>query len=397
MTHRNLIASKHLQPGMFGVNCPTIYMGLVALALVFFLMASTGTAQQPIQIVDDSRETAYQNLAQEAEVMIRQHSLLKKVVKAAGPGIAHIEAKKRPKSTNQSSASKRRPVVIEEAGSGVVIQYRGRFYVITNFHVIEDAAAADIEIEIGGKFFFPKRLIHDRETDLSVLELTTKQLSPSRLGNSDNTEIGDFVVAIGSPFGLSHSVSYGIISANHRHDLDLGPQGVRYQDFFQTDAAINPGNSGGPLINLKGEVIGINTAIASNSGGSDGIGFSIPINMAMRVVGDLIDYGRVRRGFLGVALDSRYNYTKAASLGLDKAYGALVTSVTPDSPAFNSQFQVGDVILEYDGRQVQSDSQLVTKVSLTKVNRSVPVKLFRGGRYHTVNVVIRDRKGFASK
>ena len=179
--------------------------------------------------------------------------------------------------------------------------------------------------------------------------------------------------------------------------MDLGPQGVQYQDFFQTDAAINPGNSGGPLINLKGEVIGINTAIASNSGGSDGIGFSIPINMAMRVVGDLIDYGRVRRGFLGVSLDSRYDYSKAASLGLDLAYGALVTAVTPDSPAFYSQLKAGDVILEYDGNQVGNDSQLVTQVSLTKVNQKVPVKVFRAGRYHTMDVVIRDRKGFASK
>ena len=396
MTHKIHITPKYFRSGLLGISCPSIYMGLMFLALVLFPMASTGIAQQPIQIVNNSRDQAYTNLAKEAESMIRQHSLLKKIVKAAGPGIAHIEAKKRPKQSGQVS-SKRRPVVIEEAGSGVVIQYRGKFYVITNFHVIEDAAAADIQVEIGGKLFMPNRLVHDRETDLSVLELTSKQLNSSRLGNSDKIEIGDFVVAIGSPFGLSHSVSYGIISANHRHDLDLGPQGVRYQDFFQTDAAINPGNSGGPLINLKGEVIGINTAIASNSGGSDGIGFSIPINMAMRVVGDLIDYGRVRRGFLGVSLDSRYNYTKASSLGLNVAYGALVTSVTPESPASNSQLQAGDVILEYDGKQVHNDSQLVTKVSLTKVNTSVPVKIFRSGRYHTVNVIIRDRKGFASK
>ena len=394
MTHQNLIASKYLQPGVFGVSCPIVYVALMALSLVLFSLAGTGTAQQPIRITDDSRDLAYNDLAKEAEAMLRQHSLLKKIVKASGPGIAHIEAKKRPK---QPANSKRRPVVIEEAGSGVVIQYRGKFYVITNFHVIEDAAAADIQIEIGGKLFFPKRLVHDRETDLSVLELTSKNLMASRLGNSDKVEIGDFVVAVGSPFGLSHSVSYGIISAHHRHDLDLGPQGVQYQDFFQTDAAINPGNSGGPLINLKGEVIGINTAIASNSGGSDGIGFSIPINMAMRVVGDLIDYGRVRRGFLGVSLDSRYDYSKAASLGLDLAYGALVTAVTPDSPAFHSQLKVGDVILEYNGSQVNNDSQLVTQVSLTRVNHKVPVKVFRAGRYHTVNVVIRDRKGFASK
>ena len=394
MTHENFITSKYLQPGLFGVSCPVVYVALMTLSLVLFSLAGTGAAQQPIRIIDDSRDLVYKDLAKEAQAMSRQHSLLKKIVKASGPGIAHIDAKKRPK---RPVNSKRPPVVIEEAGSGVVIQYRGRFYVITNFHVIEDAAAADIQIEIGGKLFFPKRLVHDRETDLSVLELTSKNLKASRLGNSDQMEIGDFVVAVGSPFGLSHSVSYGIISARHRHDLDLGPQGVEYQDFFQTDAAINPGNSGGPLINLKGEVIGINTAIASNSGGSDGIGFSIPINMAMRVVGDLIDYGRVRRGFLGVSLDTRYDYSKAASMGLDLAYGALVTAVTPGSPAFHSQLKAGDVILEYDGSQVGNDSQLVTQVSLTKVNQKVPVKIFRAGRYHTVDVVIRDRKGFASK
>ncbi len=394
MTHENPIASKYLQPGLFGVSCPVIYVGLMALSLVLFSLANTGTAQQPIRITDDDRDMVYNDLAKEAEAMIRQHSLLKKIIKAAGPGIAHIEAKKRPK---QPANSKRRPVVIEEAGSGVVIQYRGLFYVITNFHVIEDAAAADIQVEIGGKLFSPRRLVHDRETDLSVLELTSKNLQPSRLGNSDQIEIGDFVVAVGSPFGLSHSVSYGIISARHRHDLDLGPQGVQYQDFFQTDAAINPGNSGGPLINLKGEVIGINTAIASNSGGSDGIGFSIPMNMTMRVVGDLIDYGRVRRGFLGVSMDSRYDYSKASSLGLDLAYGALVTAVTPGSPAFHSELKIGDVILEYDGARVDNDSHLVTKVSMTKVNSTVPVKVFRSGRYRTVDVIIRDRKGFASK
>ena len=119
--------------------------------------------------------------------------------------------------------------------------------------------------------------------------------------------------------------------------------------------------------------------------------------MAMRVVGDLIDYGRVRRGFLGVSLDARYDYTKAAAIGLDVAHGALVTAVTPDSPAFSSRLQVGDVILEYNGKQVNNDSQLVTKVSLTKVNSKVPIKIFRDGRYHTVDIVVRDRKGFASR
>lgn len=341
------------------------------------------------------RDRLFRDLAVEADALKRQHSLLKKLVQAVGPGVAHIEAKKRQdKPRGTSSSTTQRPVVIEEAGSGVVIEYRKQFYVITNYHVIESSELGDIEVEVDGKIYSPSRLIHDRETDLSVIGLSRSDLAASRLGNSDDVSVGQFVVAVGSPFGLSHSVSYGIISANHRHDLDLGPQGVRYQDFFQTDAAINPGNSGGPLINLRGEIIGINTAIASNSGGNDGIGFSIPINMAMRIVTDLIDTGTVNRGFLGVSLDARYNYAKARSLGLSVAHGALITAITPNSPAAQSELKAGDVILEYNGKRVNNDSQLVTKVSLTRLNDTVPVKVFRRGQLLTFNVLIRNRSDF---
>lgn len=347
-----------------------------------------------------ARDEMYRRLADEQNALTRQYSLLKQLIKTVSPSVAHIEAKKRQKAnatTSSSSSAARRPVVIEEAGSGVVIEHQSRFYVITNYHVIENSGLNDIRIEADGKIYFPSRLIHDRESDLSVIALSKSDLTPSRLGNSNTVEIGDFVVAVGSPFGLSHSVSYGIISAMNRHDLDLGPQGVNYQNFMQTDAAINPGNSGGPLINLRGEVIGINTAIASNSGGSDGIGFSIPINMAMRIVTDLIEYGTVRRGFMGVSLDSRYTYEKATSLGINVAYGALVSAITPNSPAAESNLQIGDVILEFAGTRVNNDSQLVTKVSLAQINSAVPVKIFRRGEFLTINVTVRDRSRFGDR
>ncbi|MFK7769116.1 MAG: S1C family serine protease [Mariniblastus sp.] len=342
------------------------------------------------------RDAMYKKLAEEATTMERQYSLLKKLVKTVSPSVAHIEAKKRQKSKSGSSSNTRRPVVIEEAGSGVVIKRRGAFYVITNYHVIESSELNDIRVEAAGRIYTPTRLIHDRETDLSVIALRKTDLVPCRIGDSDMVEIGDFAVAVGSPFGLSHSVSYGIISAMNRHDLDLGPQGVRYQNFMQTDAAINPGNSGGPLINLRGEIIGINTAIASNSGGNDGIGFSIPINMAMRIVNDLIDYGKVQRGFLGVSLDARYTYTKATSLGLNVAHGALVSAITKNSPAAQADLRIGDVILEYNGTRVDNDSQLVTKVSLTPLNQQVELKVFRRGQYKTIKVFVSDRTAFSS-
>jgi serine protease Do len=287
--------------------------------------------------------------------------------------------------------------VVEEAGSGIVIQRQGRYYVVTNYHVIEDSLMSDIHIEAGGKIYTPSRLMHDRETDLSVMAISSSDLQPARLGDSSRVDIGDFVVAVGSPFGLSHSVSYGIVSAKGRHDLELGPQGVKYQNFIQTDAAINPGNSGGPLINLRGEIVGINTAIASNSGGSDGIGFSIPMNMVVRIVNDLIDYGEVQRGFLGVSLDARFSYERATAIGLRAAYGALISAITPSSPAAEADLQVGDVILEFDGNRVADDSHLVTQVSLSRINSEVPVKIYRDGQYRTVYVKIRNRKSYSPR
>ena len=272
---------------------------------------------------DDVREQLYAGLAEQAAR--EPFSIVRKIVKATQPSVVHIEAKKRQKSTvSAGTADAHQRSVIEEAGSGVVLQHRNQTFVVTNYHVVEDSDLENIRIEADGRLFYPTRIEHDSSTDLSVLFTDRSDLDVARIGNSDEVQIGDFVVAVGSPFGLSHSVSYGIVSAKGRRDLELGPQGVRFQDFLQTDAAINPGNSGGPLINLRGEVIGINTAIASNSGGSDGIGFSIPIQMVMRIARDLIDYGEVRRGFLGVSLDSRYSSEKGRSIGLDLNYGTRV-------------------------------------------------------------------------
>ena len=374
-----------------------VLVPLIATAIFWTLMSSTCLGQSsdvstftmstPATV---SPTDAFANLEQAANSSASQLGILRMLVKATAPSVAHIEAKKT-KTKDNDKSSPARPAVIEEAGSGVVVRHRGRLFVVTNYHVIEGADAKNIQIEVGDHAMRPTDIRHDKDSDISVMLLGSESLQAARLGNSDDVEIGDYVVAIGSPFGLSHSVSHGIISAKNRHDLELGPQGVKYQDFFQTDASINPGNSGGPLFNLKGEVIGVNTAIASNSGGSDGIGFSIPINMTMRIVTDLIDLGYVKRGFLGVSMDGSFSSQMALDMGLDRSHGALVSAVTPGTPAAKAGVVENDLIIEFGGRLVQNDSHLVTLVSLAQVGETIPMKLIRAKQTVDVEIIIRER------
>jgi serine protease Do len=196
------------------------------------------------------------------------------------------------------------------------------------------------------------------------------------------------VLAMGSPFGLSQSVTLGIISAKGRRSLILGEKGedVINQDFLQTDAAINPGNSGGPLIDLQGRVIGINTAIASQGGGNEGIGFSIPSNLCRQVVDQLLEHGRVQRAFLGVRLDEEFDDTAARRLKLNRVQGARVVQVYGDTPAETAGLQIDDVILTFDGQRIEDQSHLIHLVSLTPVNKTVRMEVYREGAKVTVDV-----------
>ena len=357
------------------------------------IQASTVSSASETVVPINSREQNIADIQKQANLVEQQFGLIKKIIQTTKPVVVHIEAKKRQESKLRND-TERKGSYVEEAGSGVVIEHNSRFYIITNFHVIENSSNEDIRIEADGKWFYPTRIIHDKQTDISVMFCDRDDLIAAQFGDSNSTDIGDFVVAVGSPFGLSHSVSYGIISAKGRRDLELGPQGVRFQDFIQTDAAINPGNSGGPLINLRGEVIGINTAIASNSGGSDGIGFSIPSNMALKIATDLIDHGQAQRGFLGVSLDARFSPGRAISLGMRRPHGARVSAITPGSPAAQSSIRIGDIVLEFDGISIANDSHLVTQVSLTEIGQEVPVKIFRAGKIEDISVTVGSREKF---
>ena len=325
----------------------------------------------------------YELLDREVGAMERQSNVLKMVVKLIRPTVVHIEAEK----IEPSSVRYGRHEQIEEAGSGCIVEIHDHFYVLTNGHVIRAAAPEHITIRLAdGRELHPKQVWSDTETDVAVMAIEAPDLVAAKIGNSAEAEIGDFVLAIGSPFGLSHSITFGIISATNRWDFKLG-EGVKYQDFLQTDAAINPGNSGGPLINLRGQVIGMNTAIASNSGGNEGIGFSIPINLVMVVARQLVERSAVTRAHLGVMLDGKFDASTQVSLGLSQPQGARVKDVSPNTPAAAAKLQGGDVILSFDGIRVDNDSHLINLVKLTEVGREVPLTVLRNG--HTMKIIVK--------
>ena len=367
----------------------------------FFLNSAGSPVSQHLQaqsfddeIDVEQRAELYAALERDVAAWEEHGNLLKRVVKLVSPTVVHIEAEK----VGAPTRSYNRARTIEEAGSGVIFQGGNqKFYVLTNRHVIKNAALDRIKINLAdGRQVNPTNVWMDPDTDIAVMAVAGAGMVPARLGNSDTVDIGDFVLAVGSPFGLSRSVTYGIISAKGRRDLQLGDDEVRFQDFLQTDAAINPGNSGGPLLNMRGEVIGINTAIASSSGGNEGIGFSIPINMVMVVARQLVDRGSVSRAFLGVNL-GKFSPAMAIEIGLPRMRGARITGITPKSPAEAAKLRVGDVILEFGGIDIEDDTHLINIVSLTEVNREVPVVIFRDRQKVNINVTVGDRSAFESQ
>ena len=276
--------------------------------------------------------------------------------------------------------SRRRPFRQKSLGSGFIIDRDG--FILTNHHVVKDADK--IVVRLSDETEFEAKVVgSDPKTDIAVIKIDAdRELPTAPLGDSDRLEVGEWVLAIGNPFGLDRSVTAGIVSAKDRL-IGAGP----YDAFIQTDASINPGNSGGPLINLQGEVVGINTAIFSRTGGNIGIGFAIPINLVKTLLPQLKTKGKVTRGWLGVLIQN-VDPTIAESLGMKKARGALVANVSKDSPAERAGVQAGDIITEFDGTEIKRSNDLPILVARTPLNKTVRIKVWRDNREVTLNVTV---------
>ena len=269
-------------------------------------------------------------------------------------------------------------------GSGVIVEKNG--YIITNYHVVKDAE--EIKVTLGDKREFKGKVVGtDPKTDVAVVKIDAHDLPAIRWGNSDKLRVGELVLAVGSPYGLSQTVTSGIVSAKGRANVRIAD----YEDFIQTDAAINPGNSGGPLVNSEGELVGINTAIFSTSGGYQGIGFSIPSNMVRQVMDSLIKEGKVTRGWLGVTIQP-LSKDMAAQFGLKDQKGSIVSDVTEGGPAEKAGLKSGDIITEFDGKPVDDPSVLRNIVASTHPGAKLLMKIVRDGKPMTLTVEIEELK-----
>ncbi len=283
------------------------------------------------------------------------------------------------RSRQQPQPPKKKQRVVSQ-GSGFIVSADG--YILTNNHVVGDADKIMVKLE-DGRVFKAKTIGTDPHTDVAVIKIDAKNLPVLQLGDSDVLEVGEWVIAIGNPFGLSHTLTAGIVSAKGRSSLGIAD----YENFIQTDAAINPGNSGGPLVNLEGKVIGMNTAIFSRSGGYMGIGFAIPINMVKAIWDQLIKHGSVIRGYLGIVIQE-LTPDLAKTFGLDGRKGILVAQVSEGSPAEKAGLKQGDVIVEFDGKPVERMGAFRNHVSLKEPGTKEKLTVLRDGKPKTLTVTI---------
>ncbi|MEQ6918346.1 Do family serine endopeptidase [Halomonas aquatica] len=356
--------------------------------------SSSVPAQMPVEDGAGTREAPE---VRQAEPMTRQQgpASYAQAVERAAPAVVNIyssrvvEREEHPLMSDPffrqffGDETPSRQRMLSSLGSGVIISDDG--YVLTNNHVIRGADQIQVALR-DGRETLAEVIGTDPETDLAVLRIDLESLPVIELTDTTRIAVGDVSLAIGNPFGVGQTVTMGIISATGRSHLGLNA----YEDFIQTDAAINPGNSGGALVNAEGALIGINTAIFSRSGGSQGIGFAIPANLARSILEELVIRGRVIRGWMGIEAQD-LNQELAASFGLESPIGVVIAGVVPDGPGDRAGLQPGDVLLEVDGQPVLDPRQTMSDIAAVEPGTRLPLTLVRGGERREVNIELGER------
>jgi len=357
--------------------------------LVLVCVSMPGLAQAQEEALENLKETgkAFATVAREASPAVVFIKVEKEVASGSSTSLPFDDDFFRrffgqPMPGQPMPGQPRRPQqkkrMVQGQGSGFIISPDG--YILTNNHVVGEADKIMVKL-LDGREFTAKIIGVDPPTDVAVIKIDSKDLPILPLGDSDKLEVGEWVLALGNPFGLSHTLTAGIVSALGRSSIGISD----YEDFIQTDAAINPGNSGGPLIDLEGRAIGINTAMFSRSGGYMGIGFAIPVNMARNIYSQLIEYGNVTRGYLGVTIQELTDEL-AKSFGLKDTGGVLIAQVMPDTPAEKAGLEQGDVVIMFNGEPVDSVAPFRNKVALTKPGTKAKITVLRDNEEKTLTV-----------
>ena len=387
------------------------YSRLVVMPLVLMTTMALGVAQCKSQSESSTVETGSQNVInnpmQASTPAISLKTAIAQVARQNIPAVVHIDVTQQQEISNPILPFSNDPFFqfffnnpqqprnfkqeLKALGTGMLIDDKGN--ILTNNHVVSGATEINVLLT-DGKSYLATLVGTDPKTDLAVIHVAADEILPHiTFGDSDKLEVGDWVVAIGHPRGLDQTVTQGIISAKHRRGV-LDPN--TYQDYLQTDAAINPGNSGGPLLNLEGQVIGVNAAIASQSGGFEGIGFAIPSNMAVHVAQALIDHGKVIRGWLGISI-SDPTPDQVKSMGLKNEKGALVNDVVQDGPAQKAGLQKNDLVIMYQGRKIEDAATLQSCVGDTPVGEKINLTVLRDGKTINLNAKIGNMEDAMSK
>jgi serine protease Do len=372
----------------------------ITMVSVFMLTVVTIGLKTPA-VLNTAYAADIQISKESIDILTKVNTAMSEVASAVKPAIVHISSTKTVKMQGVPSpffndpffreffgnpfGSRQQPSERRQSGlgSGVIVEKNG--YILTNNHVVK--GADEIKVMLSDKREFSGKIVGtDLKTDLAVIKIEADNLPSLNMGNSDAIRVGEMVIAVGNPFGLDQTVTSGIVSAKGRANVGIAD----YEDFIQTDAPINPGNSGGALVNVRGELVGINTAIVSSSGGNVGIGFAIPSNMAKVVMDSLVKKGKVVRGWLGVSIQA-VTPDLGKQFGTKDEKGALVGDVLEEGPAAKAGVLAGDIIIEFDGREVVDQAGLRNAVAVLTPGRTVAMKVLRDGKELTINITVSEQ------